>query len=217
VAAYFYVESNRIRRLVGKDLPAPEALRVAVARGLRARLETESLVTGTRYLNLDFRPGTPEVLRYPGRLRGPVEIPTIANGQQQLMSTLQRLLVNLNTVDFAALAGSVSRAAGGVQDLARSGDRLVRNVDPAVGRVLRELGGATRDTRRTLASMRGVLDNAGANLAANAPLPVELKQTLGSVDKAARAVTELARFLRRNPSALVLGKKSAGPATKGAQ
>ena len=64
------------------------------------------------------------------------------------------------------------------------------------------------EAQRTLAEMRRSVESLGNVLAPNAPLQSELTATLDQLSTAARAITDLAEFLKRHPNALISGKKS---------
>jgi paraquat-inducible protein B len=215
VAAYFTVEAATLHHL-GARLHAPrDLLRQAVENGLRARLESDSLLTGSRYLDLDFQPGTPMVLQHPERPGPPYEVPTIPAEKEQLTRSVRQLLAKLSAADFAGLIRSLDRAARSFDQLARVASETVQHLDPRLQRIVRDLDRATQEAHRTLTSVRGTADRASTSLGAGAPIQVEVKQALGSVDKAARSLAELVQYLRRNPSALIVGKKSARSGTRG--
>lgn len=209
-----FVESygKRLRELGGEQEPTPETLRALIARGLRARLATQSLVTGVLYIGLDFAPGTPVRLsELPDG--GMAEIPTLPTELEEATKSVTDVLANLKAADFKGMIESISGAADGVSDLTRT---------PALRTTLQELPGvvtAVHELAKTADKTVGragvvvedaheMVETARGTIAPHAPLSVDVAQTLSDVDKAAVAVRELADFLRRNPHAIVAGTKA---------
>jgi paraquat-inducible protein B len=89
-----------------------------VKTGLRARLGSESLVTGQLVVELDFVPDTEPVMRAfkDENLR---EIPTIPTDVQQFLAQLQDFA---EKIDFDALASDVQGMLKGLNELANSED-----------------------------------------------------------------------------------------------
>jgi paraquat-inducible protein B len=84
-----------------------------VSRGLRAQLDTQSLLTGLLYVQLDFLPEKEAKLT---KLKSPYpQIPTIPTELEQIRQSLER-------IDFAAIAANVDRIANGLDKLLNSED-----------------------------------------------------------------------------------------------
>jgi paraquat-inducible protein B len=101
---------------VKSDQEMYEAL---VARGLRAQLQMQSLVTGQLVINLDFLPNTPARLRGIDKFAGKIafksmmEIPSIP-------TPLQRLEKSIENISFEEVVDDVRRAMDGIAKLATS-------------------------------------------------------------------------------------------------
>ena len=103
-----------------------EGLEELIKVGLRARLETQSLVTGVLYVGLDFLPDTPIVRVLP--TDGPdLEIPTVPTTFEQVFANLEKVMHRVDGLDLEGLVTSARGALDGVKDLARS-----PNVDKAI-------------------------------------------------------------------------------------
>lgn len=144
-----------------------------VERGLRAQLNTQSLLTGLLYIQLDFHPETPPTL---APIDTPyTQIPTIPTELEQLRQTFQ-------TVDFNAIAASMDRISTGLDALLNNPDMqalpstlragfisfeeasrsLVGTLEsngPALAGVLEESRGAAADLRRELSHVTARLDS----------------------------------------------------------
>jgi phospholipid/cholesterol/gamma-HCH transport system substrate-binding protein len=203
-------------------------------KGLKARLDVESLVTGKLYINMDFYPEAPPKLlgldpRYP-------EIPTIPSLKEEIVQTLQKLPEKI-----IAVADGIERLVNSpaAQDSLRDLDALLRSVTKEVG----PLSASTRSTleaarraftqgEKTLAMREGTsaemaasftdtMKKASASLdqihstletyqklaEPNGTLRHDLTRMLGDLDSAARSVHSLAEYLELHPEAVLKGKQ----------
>jgi paraquat-inducible protein B len=202
-----------------------DAARFLVEKGLRAELQSTSLVTGQLYIDLDFHPGqTPRQLDIPTRYP---QIPTTPTKLQLLGNRVEKLATALSDLPLAEIGRDLSETLLAIRDLARS---------PEIRQALLSAGGAGKDLSRTLSSvdrlvtelrskvgdvdvkqivtdLHVTLDAAEkglvqirSTLAGTSGAQRELSQTLSEISRAAAAVRVLAEYLERNPSALVDGK-----------
>jgi paraquat-inducible protein B len=200
IPVFIEVSSRRVRELGGPDEPTPKLLPGLIARGLRARLDSESFVTGQLYVNLDLFPDTPVRLLHAHG--GYPEIPTIPTQLEEATRSLSALLAQLEKAD---LAGTVRSLSGAIEGL----NRLINT--PSVARTLGELPSTVRSVRRLVQNldlgMGRIAQDLLSALAVRGPVFVELQRALVDVQRAAEAVRVLAEFLQRNPNALIVGKK----------
>jgi paraquat-inducible protein B len=146
-------------------------LDLLIQRGLRGRLDAESLVTGILYISLDIVPNAPPPLFHQLQPEY-LEVPTLPSDIQQLLANLAhidtrglsdklntllaRLDTSLSQLDFAAINA-------GVTNLLTAANHLI----------------ATPDLTNSLASLRRTLDQTGALV----------KRVDGRVDPLADSVT----------------------------
>ena len=197
-----------------------DALRDLIDRGLRARLQTLSIVTGVLYVDFDLLPGTPvELMQEPDK--GYPEIPTLPTPLEEATKTVSDVLAQLKQVDFKGIGAAVREAVDGVNRLVvnprmaaaidglpeaiAAARRLVIDLDERTAPLGDGLRTVSADTRQTLMSLRATLESIQALVGPEAPLSVGLAQTVTDLSRAARAVSNLADFLERNPSAVVFG------------
>jgi len=212
---FLEIRMKQVRQLGGPaDLPA-KTLRALVDGGLRARLETESLVTGKLYVDLDFHPGT-EVALAEVAQHGPYpEIPTLPSKAEELGETVRALAKQIRNADLPGVTRAMRGTLNDVSDLVTGGaTRALAAVPPALSSIGRAADGVREqvapvgssaraiegDVRRTLADARTLLSPEGS-------AGVHMEKALESADQAARSLRELADFLQRNPNALLVGKK----------
>ena len=184
-----------------------------VAKGLRAQLKTESLLTGQLYVDVDFQPDAPEAqLKLDGQFP---ELPTIPAPLQIITARVNELLSKLETVpieqigkdlgdtlenvkrlsESKELLEAVNALNGTLQETRQLVQKLDSNVAPAISSTLNQ-------AQRTLVSVEGTLGQ-------DSPLQHELRQAAKELGEAARSVRILLDYLERHPNALIYGKGKA--------
>jgi paraquat-inducible protein B len=200
IAVIVELSENRLRELAVDEEPVSRVIRSLVDRGLRARLEPESFITGQLYVNLDWFPDTPIQLVHPEREYP--EIPTIPAPLEEAKSSLSGLLTQLGKLELAGVARSLASAIEGINQLVRT---------PSIAQTLKELPSTVATVRQLVHNVDSGLGRLGQELqstvAARGPVVTDLQRALVDVQRAAEAVRRLAEFLERNPNALIVGKK----------
>lgn len=207
----------------------PDELNSLIKQGLRAQLNTESLLTGLLYIDLDLYPGTPEHLMLePGTGIYP-EIPTVPTDLQQVQETAMKALAKLNEVDFVKLTQSITDAGSAAANLLGSPDikatlaslqnttknlditistirGMVENLNYRSGPLLGSLKKAADQATVTLGQITSTAQTLQTSLAPDAPLTYRLEVALENFSEASSAIRELTDYLQRNPSAIVRGR-----------
>ncbi|MBV8889984.1 MAG: MCE family protein [Alphaproteobacteria bacterium] len=185
-----------------------------IARGLRARLDSGNLLTGSRVVDLDFVDNAPpaQLVRaepYP-------VLPSVAgSGMTEITQSASRFMDKLAALPIGELVGDV-------RDMIRHADTVVAS--PELKRSLqsldRTLANAERTTQEAQAQIGPLLTrlntaaeqlNATLALLGNDPRSsTDLAHTMGELKDAARSVRVLADYLERHPEALVAGKPRDG-------
>jgi len=198
-----------------------EGLEELIKVGLRARLETQSLVTGVLYVGLDFLPDTPIVRVLP--TDGPdLEIPTVPTTFEQVFANLEKVMHRVDGLDLEGLVASARGALDGVKDLARSPNvdktivelhdtlasihQVADSLQPNVQPTLKDLRAALAQARTSLETLNGTLVSLRDVLDPNAPVVVDFTRTLADVGDAARSVRSLADYLDQKPNSLITGR-----------
>jgi paraquat-inducible protein B len=205
------IDQDRLRsRGVEEVTLDREHIRQLVQLGLRAQLETESIVTGVMYIAIDVRPGTPIVLS--GRGRYP-EIPSLPSLREELPGKVQDILTNLARVDLAKLADSASTTLDHTNRLLASPEleRSIARLDTITqhaDKLLVELDGLSRGLRPAVSELGQTATTARKALAPAGTLGTQLDATLREIESAARSLRRLADHLDRDPGAVLRGGKS---------
>jgi len=165
--------------------------------GLRAELQTASLLTGTKVVALAFHPHAPRAhLTFEGRYP---EIPAIpGTGFEDVAESAARLLADArNLIQGANQVLHSPELAGTLKNL----DALTREASTKIGPTMQSLQGASAQLEKTLSATSGLL---GSSTAAGTG---ELPRALRDLREASRSVRLLTDYLERHPEALVQGKR----------
>jgi ABC-type transporter Mla subunit MlaD len=221
-------EEGRIKpREPRKNIP------ILIEKGLRAQLVMQSFITGQLLIEIDFRPGTPVVLKNIDK--DYIEIPTIPSTSARLAKTLDKLDLDglkmnlesalrgiekfINNPDLAAGIGALKDTLQNARKLVTRVDRqvdpladdvkksvkdigkLARNADGKVAELATGLGKTMTGLDKTVSAARGVISP-------DAPLMVELENSLKEISATGRSLRELADSLEKQPETVLRGKKS---------
>ena len=199
-----------------------------VARGLRAQLQTQSLLTGLLFVQIDFFPDTPATYVLP-QPSTPPEIPTIPTTLEEASDTLRQVLADLRTLRLEELVQDLSSAVRGIDQLANSpalraaidglpetvkslndtlanANALAVKLDGHVTPLARQVEATLSQTQQTLGEVERAAGAATTIIEPGSPLDRDLHHALADLASAARAIQLLADYLERNPSALLYGK-----------
>jgi len=167
-----------------------------VARGLRAELQSGSLLTGSKIVALAFHPHAPRArLAFGGKYP---EIPAIpGNGFDDISESASRLLADArNLVQGANQVIRSPELAATLKNL----ETLTRETSTKIGPTMQSLEGASTQLEKTLAATSGLLGNSTTGAG-------ELPRALRDLREASRSVRMLTDYLERHPEALVQGKR----------
>jgi paraquat-inducible protein B len=158
----------------------------------------QQLMASVAHLNLQ---GLSEklnaILTHADRILGQLDISAINAG-------LTNLLGSANTVVTAPdLTNSLTSLRTALD---RTGV-LVQHVDGRVDLLVDNATNSLSDARKTLADLRVGLQNVSDLLGPDSALRPSLVQALDQLGNASRSVADLAEFLKRNPNALLVGKR----------
>jgi len=191
--------------------------------GLRATLQTESLVTGVLYIDLAPIPNAPPPVFHQLKQLYP-EVPSAPTQIRQLMSNLasfdiksveknlNALLAKLDTtvssLHVAEISANITNdlvAVRATLDQYRLlAEKLNGRIDPLADSVTNSLAEADR----AMAQLRGAAQNLRTLIAPDAPLPNDLDQTLHQISGAVQSLSTLLDFLKQHPNALLTGRET---------
>jgi paraquat-inducible protein B len=142
-----------------------------IARGLRAQLDIQSIVTGQLQIAIDFYPDMPAI--YVGVDRTVQEIPTIPTSLQQLTRKLESLPIEeiLNKVNLAmdgiaklVQSPDLKESVANLNATLREVQLLVNNVDAQIRPLSAGLSEAIRDTQHLVKNADSQVASLGRSL-----------------------------------------------------
>ena len=182
--------------------------------GLRATLQTESLVTGVLYVDISIDPKAPPPVFhqlkniYPEMPSEPTKIQQLFNNLASLdIASLQTNLNGLITrLDTTVGQLKMADINAGITNLLISVNRLVANPDLTNG--LAAIPPTLAEANRALTQIRSAAQNLRTLIAPDAPLPNDLDQTLHQLTGAVQSLSVVLDFLKQHPNALITGRET---------
>ncbi len=195
IPVLLYLEPGRL------TLPDnPEGLEIlnaavvsGVAHGMRASLETGNLLTGAKYIGIEYYPneeGEAEV----GEWGGYTEIPTIGGGFDQIVVKLNSIL---DKVDRAPLEETLVNVNDAVAKLDKALAGLEKILNSEDTQQLPE------DLSRTLEELRQTLDG----LSPDSELYENVNSSMRQLNRTLNNIEALTRTLSGQPNAAIMGSK----------
>ncbi|MBF0157756.1 MAG: MCE family protein, partial [Magnetococcales bacterium] len=219
------IEPERVTEIKHLD-EAPEEspyslLDQLVAKGLRARLQMGSILTGQLFVELDLHPEAPRV--HLGK-KGPIpELPTIGTPLDEITSSVNDFLKRLRALPLESIGKELEATVAGANktinspevlqtvialkesllSLQKALNRLDTETLPATSTSLRETSEAAREAmiqaQQTLKSVEGAIRP-------DSPLHYGLVEATNELAASARAIRALVEALERQPESLLFGK-----------
>lgn len=239
VPVFFETWSDRIYTVEGQDYLTAEDIsyeETINVLGLRARLETKSIVTGQQVISLEFLPDSPvrkSGFATQGYYQGYWEIPTVESKFEQLSQKFQDLdlagLVEAARNMFVAveqLAGNpelqeaIRDVRLGIKDARAFIDSAKATVDDvrpaainALNQAISSLNAAEASIKDIRPASTKVLKQADATLKTaqdfidkDSSTRHDLERALQEAASAAEAIRNLAEYINQNPDAFVRGR-----------
>lgn len=166
-----------------------------VGLGLRARLGSTNIVTGQRYVALEFDRKAQNAKIDWSRTRP--DFPTTSRGELELQESLARIARKIEKLPLEEIAAEVRRSVASLDQALRRADAMIKGVNTEV---LPEARAVLDEARKTLGEGREALSS-------DAPLRSDLRETLHELSRAATSVRILTDYLEQHPESLIRGKK----------
>lgn len=166
-----YTSQERKRIAADPD----ESIRLLVERGLRGKLELQSLVTGKLQVAFDMYPDTP--INMVGLDQKVPELPTIPTAIEQLAKTLENLPIKeivedvqktLAAIEDLATSPELTEAVTALNSTLQDFGKLARNVDARVGPLATSIEETMKDTQKLVQNVNTQVE----------PTFTELQETL---------------------------------------
>jgi paraquat-inducible protein B len=222
----FEVEPERVVgvgvRMFKTDAESVDAL---LKKGLRANLQSASLITGQQNVALDFVPNAaPAEVTMEGT---DFVLPTTEGGGfAGLASSATDLLDKVNTIPFDQLGASLNTILKSVSDVAQgpqmkkaltelaamiaSAQGMVQHLDSGVSPAAKQLPELASGLQKTVANANKLLLSLDNGYGDNTKFNRDLERLLVQTNDAMRSLRSLADLLARHPEALIKGRPAGG-------
>jgi paraquat-inducible protein B len=209
-------------RVFKTDAESVEAL---LKQGLRATLQSASLITGQQEVALDFVPDAP-----PAQLSqedGYFVLPTTPGGGfAGLTAAAGALLDKVNQIPFDQLGKNLGGILKSVNDLASGPEarkaltelgatistleQLTKHVDAGAAPALKQLPEMTAQLQKTVTNANKLLLSLDSGYGDNTKFNRDLERLLVQTNDALNSIRALADLLSRHPEALIKGRPAGG-------
>jgi len=209
------IEADRVKLLHDLATPSDFEQRAYatfgrfVARGLRARLASASLITGQKVVDLDFARDAPEMKmsqdgEYPEIPAIPSDdLDTVIASAKDLLGSLQVAATKVNGV---LSSPAVMRSVHSLDSSLANLDHASRDARAGIGPLITALRGAADSADVALKQANGTLAVAKNALDSRSGDGGDLAGTLREIENAARSLRILADYLESHPNSLLFGK-----------
>lgn len=206
-----------------------------VERGLRAQLQTPSLLTGKAIVALDMFPREPGYVRAPHGLDLPT-IPSVPSRIDQIADVLRELAASLRQLPLQEMAVSAQRTLEAMEKLTNSAElqqglqsmsQLLAKLDRLSGKLEQQLPpimdnvqqssvdlriavadirSAAQTTAQALEQVNALAVETRRSLGPKSEIQYELLQALQELNRASKAMQRTLEGLDQQPQSLIFGK-----------
>jgi paraquat-inducible protein B len=168
--------------------------------GLRAQLQSGSLLTGELYVEFEYVPNAPKPKI--DWSREPLELPVASGGLATIEGKLNSILTKIDNMPLATIGTDVRTLLATLNQTLKEADGLINRVDAQW---------VPEGTATIAALHRTIADADRSLLGRDAPASRDLHDTLQELTSTARAVRVLVEYLERHPETFVRGKTAENP------
>ena len=192
------MQGGHINKSTGEDI------KTMIKQGLRAQLQTLSLVTGQLFIDIILRPETPVKLLGGDNPLYP-EIPSIPSSREQLENTIEEVVAMVRKMPIQQTVESLSNSMQAVEKLLKSPElasslgtldhtlkdvrHLIQHIDGKIEPLTEELHGSAKESRLLLENLNKnagpVMLNAQEAMKATTGTMEQARSTLATLDQVA--------------------------------
>ncbi len=224
------IELQRIIERGNEDASSSyNTLNKLVERGLRARLQTGSLLTSQLYVELDMHPNSP--INISGEEASFPELPTLATANfGAITQSAENLLAKLNAIDINEISSVLLETIKNADKTLLIADKTISNANALI--TMPGIPAAIEDLQISLSNFKNIMQKVDASniqeainaghlalesltvtlgktnniLEPNSPAQYNLIKLTGELEETARSIRSLVDTLERDPQALIFGK-----------
>jgi len=201
-----------------------ETLKTLVEQGLRARLQTGSLLTGQLFVELDMLPDT-RVRLVSGQNEIP-ELPTIPAQLDQIASSVKGLLSKLDKLKIVEIGDELEGTLKGLNKLTNAPDlqlaiselksslsmfkQVMTKLDPHVEPMAENIESTMEVGTKTLEKLQSTLGLVDGLIRSDSPMQFRFIEMADELSEAARSIRSFLELLEEDPQSLIFGKGEVG-------
>jgi paraquat-inducible protein B len=189
-----------IGRQIHKDTPA--MVDELVQRGLRASLQSTSLITGQLAVALEFIPDAPPATVTMEGADFVLPI-TEGGGLDSLEASATELLNKVNTMPFQQIGKNLN-------DLLQSAQQLAADIDKGSAPALKRLPAIAADLQTVMTNANRLILSADTGYGDDSKFHRDVDRLMVGVSDAVHSIRSLADLLSRHPEALIKGRAEGG-------
>jgi len=217
VPVYIELQPERVAGFQADDREEIQLINDAIAKGLRAKLQTGNLLTGQLYVALDIYESE-EAEPLTRDAEGIAIMPSIDSDLTQVTDGVKDALSMINALPLPELLDNANSAVAQVDKLVTQFEQiqLASKVDGAIGSAddaIKKYEALAESTRfelgRVAKQLRGFVATANesvAGIAPDSPLYYNLLNTLRDLQAASRAVLAVSESVEKKPEEFLFGK-----------
>ncbi|MFA5983037.1 MAG: MlaD family protein [Methylococcaceae bacterium] len=185
------VEPERIRKINNLDhVSDKDVLNRLINKGLRAQLQTGSLITGQLLVDLDFYPNSKIIVsNHPNQFP---EFPTMASSFDQFTHSANIIMDKIAKLPLDETSKEINKTLKSLQQ-----------TSTVASETLHTAKGGLKTLDNTLLSTQQVL----GNFAAGSSTQYQIEQLLIELTQTANSLKQLSDYLEQHPDSLIKGKK----------
>lgn len=192
------IEPDRVKKLNPQENKTfKENVAHLVSQGLRAQLQTGSLLTGQLFVALDLFPKSKVVFHE--NKTGYPEFPTTSNTLDQITTSAQAIMDKVSKLPLDETVAEANKSLKSLQVTAKEADKAL----VAIKGTLSAADKAMKSADNTMNSAQQVL----MTLEPGSTTQYELNQLLQGLTQTASSVKQLTDYLEQHPDSLLRGKE----------
>ena len=192
------VEPDRIKIINKQANKTPkENIELLVAKGLRAQLQTGSLLTGQLFVALDLFPQSKVIFQKNDT--GYLEFPTTPSSMNQIINSAQAIMDKITKLPLETMTTEINKTLESLQGTSKAATKTLITADGTLSTADKTLSAADK----AMSSAQKVL----TTLEPGSTTQYELNQLLQELTQTASSVKQLADYLEEHPDSLIRGKQ----------
>lgn len=187
-----------------------QRMKVMVDDGLRAQLRTGNILTGQKYIALDFYPKAAKVKLASSKEIN--EIPTIPGSFDELQGNLETIAEKLSAVPFDQIGQEMQATLKTMHKTLADADQLANSLNndvvPEMKNAMIDVQNTLDNADRTLISANKAFNHAETTLSEDSAIQQDLRKTLQALSRAATSLKVLTDYLEQHPESILRGKQA---------